>query len=116
MRAGVAQGGLIFPVPFSLYINDMPSPLHHVELALYTDNAAIVATSRNPTLLVSYPESYLINIQRWWSEWRIIAINFSKSTATIFPRTERCFIQPRPVTLFAEPIKWGDTTRYLGRP
>jgi len=26
MRAGVAQGGLISPVLFSLYINDMPSP------------------------------------------------------------------------------------------
>jgi hypothetical protein len=30
MRAGVAQGGLISPVLFSLYINDMPSPSHHL--------------------------------------------------------------------------------------
>ena len=57
MRAGVAQGGLIFPVPFSLYINDMPSPLHHVELALYADDTAIITTSRKLTLLVSYLES-----------------------------------------------------------
>jgi hypothetical protein len=35
MRAGVAQGGLISPVLFSLYVNDMSSPSHHVELALY---------------------------------------------------------------------------------
>jgi hypothetical protein len=34
MRAGVAQGGLISPVLFSLYVNDMPLPSHHVELAL----------------------------------------------------------------------------------
>ena len=34
MRAGIAQGGLISPVLFSLYVNDMPPPLHHVELAL----------------------------------------------------------------------------------
>jgi hypothetical protein len=26
MRAGVAQGGLISPVLFSLYVNDMPTP------------------------------------------------------------------------------------------
>ena len=26
MRAGVAQGGLISPVLFSLYVNDMPNP------------------------------------------------------------------------------------------
>jgi hypothetical protein len=57
MRAGVAQGGLISPVLFSLYVNDMHSPSHHVELALYADDTAIIATSRKPTLLVSYLES-----------------------------------------------------------
>ena len=45
MRAGVAQGGLISPVLFSLYVNDMPSPSHHVELALYAHDTAIIATS-----------------------------------------------------------------------
>jgi hypothetical protein len=30
----------------------MPSPSHHVELALYTDDTAIIATSFKPTLLV----------------------------------------------------------------
>jgi hypothetical protein len=70
MRAGVAQGGLISPVLFSLYV-DMPSPSHHVELALYADDTAIIATSRKPTLLVSYLESYLNDLQRWLSEWRI---------------------------------------------
>ena len=68
MRAGVAQGGLISPVLFSLYVNDMPSPSHHVELALYAEDTAIIATSRNPTLLVSYLESYLNELQRWLSE------------------------------------------------
>ena len=46
MRAGVAQGGLISPVLFSLYVNVMPSPSHHVELALYADDTAVIATSR----------------------------------------------------------------------
>ena len=106
MRAGVPQGGLISPVLFSLYINDMPSPLHHVELALYADNTAIIATSCKPTLLVSYLQSYLNDLQRWLSEWRIV-INVSESTAIIFTRAQ-------PVTLFGEPIQWVDTTRYLG--
>jgi len=34
MKAGVAQGVLMSPILFSLYVNDMPSPSHHVELAL----------------------------------------------------------------------------------
>jgi hypothetical protein len=67
MRAGVAQGGLVSAVLFSLYV-DMPSPSHHVELALYADDTAIIATSRKPTLLVSYLESYLNELQPWLSE------------------------------------------------
>jgi len=54
MRAGVAQGGLISPVLFSLNVNDMPSPSHYAELALYADDTSVIATSRKPTLLVSY--------------------------------------------------------------
>jgi len=113
MRAGVVQGGLISPVLFSLCVNNVTSPSHHVELALYADDMAIIATSRKPTLLVSYLESYLNNLQRSLSEWRI-AINVSKSTAIIFARAGRRFIQPRPITLFGEPIQWIDTTRFVG--
>jgi hypothetical protein len=91
----------------------MPSPSHHVELALYADDTANTATSRKPKLLVSYLKSYLNDFQRWLSEWRI-AINVSKSTAIIFAPAGRRFIQPRPVTLFGEPIQWGDTILYLG--
>jgi len=104
---------LISPVPFGLYVNYMPSPSHHVELALYADDTVIIVTSRKLTLLFSYLESYVSYFQRWLCEWRI-AINVSKSTAIIFARAGRRFIQPRPVTLFGEPIEWVETTRYLG--
>ena len=53
----VAESGLVSPVLFSLNVNDVPSPSHHVELALYADERAVIATSRKPTLLVSYLES-----------------------------------------------------------
>jgi len=90
----------------------MSLPFHHVELAFYADYAAIITTSRKPALLVSYLDSYLNDLQGWLSEWRI-AINVSKSTAIIFARAGRRIIQPRPVTLFGEPIEWADRTRYL---
>jgi hypothetical protein len=66
-------------------------------------------------LLVSYLESYLNDLQRWLSEWRM-AINVLKSSAMIFAHAGLRFIQPRPVALFGEPIKWVETTRYLGVP
>ena len=51
-------------VLFSLYDIDVPPPSHHVELALYADDTTVIATSPKTTLLVSYLESYLIDIQR----------------------------------------------------
>jgi len=99
MRARVAQGGLIPPVLFSLYVNDMPTPSHNIELALYADDRDIIATSRRPTLLVSYLKSYLSDLQWWLSEWRI-TINVSKSSAIIFSRAGQRFIQHRPVNKF----------------
>jgi len=63
MKAHVGQDGLVLHVLFSLYVNEMPPTSNHVELALYADDTAIVATSRKPTLLVSYLESYLNDLQ-----------------------------------------------------
>ena len=37
---------IISPVLFSLQVNDMPSPSHHVKLVLYADDTANIATSR----------------------------------------------------------------------
>jgi hypothetical protein len=53
MRAEVAHGGLISTVLLSLCVNDMPTPSRHVELALYADDTAIIATPRKAMLLVS---------------------------------------------------------------
>jgi hypothetical protein len=52
MRAGVAQGGVISPVLFSLYVKDMSSPSHHVELALYADDMAVLARSLRTALFI----------------------------------------------------------------
>jgi hypothetical protein len=96
MRAGVAQGGIFFPVLFSLYVNDIPTPSRHVELAHYADDTALIATSSDPSLLVGYLEAYLGRLELWIRSWRI-AINVSKSMALLFLKTERSARQPRPV-------------------
>jgi hypothetical protein len=70
-----------------------------IELALYADDTAIIATSRKPTLLVSDLESYFNDLERWLSGWRI-AINVSRSIVIILARAGRRFIQLLPVTPF----------------
>jgi hypothetical protein len=89
----------------------MPVPSHHVELALYAGDTAVIATSRKPALLVSYQESYLAELELWLRKWGI-AIHGSKSMAMLF--TRRRIQTPRPVALFGKPIVWVDTARYLG--
>jgi hypothetical protein len=64
VRAGMTQGGKISPIPFSLYVA-MPVSSRHVELALYTDDMAIIATSSQPALLIKYQETYLRDLE-WW--------------------------------------------------
>ena len=67
MRAGIAQGGIISPVPFSLYVNDVTSPSCHEKLAFYADFTAVIATYRQPALLVKYLETF--QWPRAVSEW-----------------------------------------------
>jgi hypothetical protein len=103
MRAGVAQGGLVSLVLFSLYVNDIPTPSRHFELAQYADDTALVATSRSPSLLVGYLEANLGRLERWLRDWRI-AINVSKSTAVLFVKAARRIEKPRAVQFLGEPI------------
>lgn len=91
----------------------MLSPSHHVELALCADDTAVIATSRQPALLVKCLETYHSDLELWLSEWRI-AITLSKSTAMHFAKAGRHIPKPRPVQLVGQPIHWVDTVRYLG--
>jgi hypothetical protein len=70
-------------VLFSLYVNDIPVPSRHVELALYADDTTIITTSRKSALLIRYLESYLSDLDGWLGEWRIV-INVSKSIVMLF--------------------------------
>ena len=101
MRAGVAQGGIISPVLFSLYVNNIPTPSRHIELAQYGDDTALVATSKHPALLVKYLETHLSELEIWLREWRI-AINVRKSAAVLF--MTRRIPPPRPLRFLGEEI------------
>jgi len=57
MRAGVDEGGTMYPVLFKLYVNEIPTPSRHVEFVLYMDDANTRATSRQPALLVNCLET-----------------------------------------------------------
>jgi hypothetical protein len=96
-----------------MYVNDIPTPSRHVELAQYAVDTALIAMSRDPSLVVGYLEAYPGRLELWLRSWRI-AINVSKSTAALFAKTARSARQPRPVQILGEPIQWVQCARYLG--
>jgi hypothetical protein len=112
MRASVVQGGLVSPVLLNLYVNDIPTPSRHVQLAQYADDTALLATSRGPSLVVGYLEAYFGRLERWIRDWRI-AINVSKSTTVLFVKAARRIQKPRAVQFLEEPIQCVETARYL---
>jgi hypothetical protein len=64
-HAGWGDSGWTYlPCPLQFVRRHIRPPSHHGELALYADDTAILATSRKTTLLVSYLESYLNDLQR----------------------------------------------------
>jgi hypothetical protein len=69
----------------------MPTPSHHVDLAFFADGTTIIARSHKPKLLISYLGSYLKDLQRWISEWKI-DINVSKSSTITFEHAGQRFI------------------------
>jgi hypothetical protein len=91
----------------------MPLSSRHAELARYAGDIAVIATSRQPTLLVKYLETYISDLERWLCEWRI-PTNVSKSSVMLFAKTGRRISKLRSVHLYGEPIQWVDYARYLG--
>jgi Reverse transcriptase (RNA-dependent DNA polymerase). len=79
MSPHVAQGGVISSVLFSLYVKDIPTPSHYIELAQYADNTALVAMLNQPTLLLKY----LAELEKWLQDLRIV-INVGQSAAMLF--------------------------------
>ena len=84
----VFSGGLLFLLPhigWSNLSSDLQSvserlfyAFHHIELAQYTDDIALVAMSKQSALLVKYLETRLADLEIWLKDWRI-AINVGKS-------------------------------------
>jgi hypothetical protein len=113
MRPGVAQGGIVSSVLFSLYVNDMPPPSGHVELPPYADVTALVATFRSPSLLVKYLEAHLCRLEHWLRDWKI-SINVSKITGDALhnethPKTQANSVSPRAISVGRNgKISWGD--------
>jgi hypothetical protein len=113
MRAAVAQGVLVSPVLFSLYINDIPTPSRHLVLAQYADGTAVIATSRRPSLLVDYLDTDLGRLELWLQDWRM-AVDVWKTNAVHFVMAARGVEHPDKCCLSASQQSGSELFVILG--
>jgi Reverse transcriptase (RNA-dependent DNA polymerase)/Endonuclease-reverse transcriptase len=110
--AGVPQGSVLGPVLFNLHTNDFPTNIPGVEVALYADDAALLARSFSTRRIGKLLQTAMDTVSAWYASKRI-AINPAKTTATLFEPTKRRRGDPA-VTLHGSPIAWAPHNRYLG--
>ncbi|GFW03121.1 RNA-directed DNA polymerase from mobile element jockey [Trichonephila clavipes] len=109
-EAGVAQGTLISPLLFNIYVNDIPKHDNAI-LCMFADDTAILATHTEPKLIARALNRHILDLEDWFSKWKI-ALNVAKTEAVFFTR-KRSLTYPK-IYLHNEQIPWSQHTKYLG--
>ncbi|GFX50723.1 RNA-directed DNA polymerase from mobile element jockey [Trichonephila clavipes] len=81
-KAGIAQGSILGPVLFNLYVNDIIKTTNTM-ICMYADDTAILSRHYNPNTLTQSINEHLAHLEIWFSVWKI-AINTSKTEAISF--------------------------------
>ncbi|GFY19410.1 RNA-directed DNA polymerase from mobile element jockey [Trichonephila clavipes] len=82
--AGVAQGTLISPLLFNIYVNDIPKHDNTI-LCMFADDTEILATRKEPKLIARALNRHILDLEDWFTKWKI-ALNVAKKEAVFFTR------------------------------
>ncbi|GFX59792.1 RNA-directed DNA polymerase from mobile element jockey [Trichonephila clavipes] len=85
ISAGVAQGSILGPVLFNLYVNDILKSTNTM-LCMYADDTAILSRHKNLNTLVENINEHLAHLEIWFSVWKI-ALNSTKTEAVFFSQS-----------------------------
>lgn len=112
MSAGLAQGTVLNPLLYILYVSDIPIPVN-VQLAMYADDIAIYTSSYDPDAVVRNLNNALNVLRKYFVQWKI-KINIDKLQAIIFP-TKRHQEQPSIAIVYEnEIVQLENSIKYLG--
>ncbi|GFX09102.1 RNA-directed DNA polymerase from mobile element jockey [Trichonephila clavipes] len=107
-KAGVAQGSILGPVLFNLYVNDILKTTNTM-ICMYADDSVILSRHYNPNTLTQNINEHLAHLEIWFSVWKI-ALNTTKTEAVFFTQRR----PPPEITLQNQRIPWSQHTKYFG--
>ena len=77
VTCGVLQGSILGPLPFLVYINDMPAAVK-CKLILYADDSALLVAGKNCAIIQQRLSSELESIWEWLIDNKL-SLHFGKT-------------------------------------
>ena len=114
MAEGVPQGSVVSCTCFALGVDDCLNGLPAgVEGSLYVDDLLILCSGRNINSVERSIQRAINKLEKWSNE---TGFKFSptKTVAMHICRTRNCPKAHRPLTMYGQPISWGEKHKYLG--
>ena len=103
--AGVPRGSVLSPLPFLIYVNDLPKPHHRQNSKFqFADDTALWAASKNVQFAANLLRKDLRKLTKWCAKWRI-KLNPEKTKVIIFSRSSLVRNSEPMVKLYGERLK-----------
>lgn len=110
ITAGVPQGSILGPILFNIYLHDLPRS-KDIELALFADDTAIIATGKKPASIINKLQRALRQMYKYYTKWKI-KINANKCQAVYYTHLRN---KPHSCLHYNYiPIEWNPSAQYLG--
>ncbi|CAL1267288.1 unnamed protein product [Larinioides sclopetarius] len=109
--SGCAQGSLLSPTLFNIYVNDIPkNPNCH--LAIFADDTAVLTKHKHPDIALKCLQLYTHQLQSWLQDWKI-KVNPEKCACLLFTKKRNMPIL-NPIQIFDQPVPFVSEYKYLG--
>ncbi|GBM35959.1 RNA-directed DNA polymerase from mobile element jockey [Araneus ventricosus] len=109
--SGCAQGSLISPTLFNIYVNDIPKA-NSCHLAIFADDTSILTQHVNPYATITQLQHYISKLQLWLVDWKI-KVNPNKCACLLF--TKKPLVPSLPnLQIFGQPVPRVYQYKYLG--
>jgi len=84
VKNGVPQGSILGPLPFLLYINNLPKiATKDANVVLFADDTSVIVTNSNDTHLKIVMNEIFMDIKKW-CKTKPLSLNFSKTQCLEF--------------------------------